>query len=84
MLHNRRSDRFPYGFERALTPEERVVTLWWEGSFAFEERVFLITAEELDPYLADYVRANRGRQLWRTHLTGRAAALSRRLRRGGS
>lgn len=79
VVHNRRRDRFPYGYERALSPQERVVTLWWEDSFEFGERV-LITADELDPYLADYVRANRSRQLWRTHLTGRVEALRRRLR----
>ena len=65
-----------------------MLTLWWEDSFEFDERV-LVTAEELDPYVADYVRANRARQLRRTHITGRLAALrrwllSRRPRQAGS
>ena len=59
VLHNRDSDRFPPGFQQALTPEERVVSLWWEGSFDYGERVFT-SAEELDPYLADFVSAHRG------------------------
>ncbi len=79
VVHNRRSDRFPYGFERALGAGERVVGLWWEGSFEFTERV-LVSADELDPYLAGYVRANRGRQLLRTHVTGRLDALARYVR----
>ena len=66
-----------------------MVTLWWEGSFEFGERV-IVTAEELDPYLADFVSANRGRQLWRTHVHAagrrpaprRVARLSRRLTAG--
>ena len=60
MLHGRDSDRFPPGFQAALSPEEqRVSALWWEGSFEYGERVF-VTAEELDPYLADFVDEHRG------------------------
>ncbi len=36
-----------------------MVSLWWEGSFEYGERVF-VTAEELDPYLADFVAEHRG------------------------
>ena len=58
VLHNRESDRFPAGFQQGLEPEQRVVSLWWEGSFKYGERVF-VSAEELDPYLADFVSENR-------------------------
>ncbi len=54
-LHGRDSDHFPQGFRDALTEEERVLTLWWEGSFDARERVFT-SAEELDPYLAGFVQ----------------------------
>ncbi len=54
VMHGRESDHFPAGFQETLTPEERVVTLWWEGSFEFGER-FFTDADELDPYLADFV-----------------------------
>jgi SAM-dependent methyltransferase len=60
VLHNRDSDRFPPGFQQTLRPEERVVSLWWEDSFAYRERVF-VAAEELDPYLADFVASHRRR-----------------------
>jgi len=80
VVHNRRSDRFPRGFERALTAEERVVALWWENSFDYGERV-LLSAEQLDPYVADFVSRNRGRQPRRTHVTARLAAMRRALRR---
>jgi hypothetical protein len=55
VLHNRESDRFPASFRDGLSPEQLVQTLWWEGSFGYGERVFM-SAEELDPYLADFVR----------------------------
>ena len=59
VLHARESDHFPAGFQQALAPEQRVLTLWWDESFEYEERVFT-SAEELDPYLADFVERNRG------------------------
>lgn len=58
VVHNRDSDRFPPGFQQRLTSEQRVHTLFWEGSFDYRERVF-VSAEQLDPYLADFVSANR-------------------------
>lgn len=58
VLHNRESDRFPPGFQDTLTDEERVVSLWWTGAFEYRERVF-VSAQELDPYLSDFVRAHR-------------------------
>ncbi len=54
VLHGRSSDQFPEGFLDELSDEEKVETLWWEGGFEAVERVFM-TAEELDPYLADFV-----------------------------
>jgi SAM-dependent methyltransferase len=55
VMHGRESDHFPSGFQEALSPEERVVTLWWEDSFEFGERFFR-TSEDLNRYLADFVR----------------------------
>lgn len=80
VVHNRRGDHFPIGFERALAAEERVIALWWVDSFEYGERVF-VAAEQLDPYIAGFVRRNRGRQPRRTHLTGRLEVLRRNLRR---
>ena len=80
VMHGRETDHFPSGFRDALTPEERVVQLWWEGSFEFGERV-MTGAEELDHYLAEFVsrelerrgavspvRQSRGRR-WRRGLS---------------
>jgi SAM-dependent methyltransferase len=58
VVHNRDSDRFPPGFQEALSAEQRVLTLWWEGSFEARERVFT-SAEELDPYVAGFVSRHR-------------------------
>ena len=57
-VHGRDEDRFPAGFRATLTEEERVQTLWWEGSFSYRERV-MMSAEEVDPYLADFVARHR-------------------------
>jgi methyltransferase family protein len=59
VLHSRASDHFPAGFREELSDEQRVQTLWWEGSFDYAERV-LMTPEALDSYLADFVAAHRG------------------------
>jgi hypothetical protein len=47
---NRRGSHLPAGSVDALSPDERVQTLWWEGSFPVSER-FLLTAAELDGFL---------------------------------
>jgi hypothetical protein len=78
VLHGRESDHFPAGFRDALTPEQRVQTLWWEGSFEYGERVFT-SAEELDPYVADFV--GRHRQLVEIPRAGLARRAVRALRR---
>jgi SAM-dependent methyltransferase len=70
VMHSRESDRFTRERWEALTPEQRVQTLWWRGGFDFRERVF-IEAAELDEYLARFVRENGGgdgrghRRWWR-------------------
>ena len=58
--------RFPRGFHATLSDDERVASLWWDGSFDYEERV-MTSGDELDPYLADFVtRALRARGMSRT------------------
>jgi len=59
VMHGRRSDHFPPDFHASLAAEDRVQTLWWERSFDFGERV-LMSADEVDPYLADFVARHRG------------------------
>jgi len=78
VLHGRDSDHFPAGFRDTLSDEERVLTLWWEGSFAARERVFT-SAEELNPYLSDFVQRELG-----TRPKPARRKLSRLRRRGGS
>jgi hypothetical protein len=48
VLHER--DHFPAGHVDQLSEDERVVQLWWEGSFEVEEIQFL-EADELHSYL---------------------------------
>lgn len=68
---NRRGSHLPEGAMSNAAPIERVQTLWWEGSFSVRER-FMLTAEELDGFLARQasqsparrVGANRGRLRW--------------------
>jgi hypothetical protein len=96
VLHGRRSDHFPAGFEAALTPEERVQWMWWDGAFEFDERTFEAPGE-LDAYLAGFVAEEasrrapvesaqasvwRRRQAWLRARTGRATRrLEARVRR---
>jgi hypothetical protein len=54
VMHGRASDHFPAGFRDSLTPEQRVVWLFWSGGFRARERIFL-DAPSLDAYLADFV-----------------------------
>lgn len=54
IVHGRDSDHFPAGFQERLSDEEKVQQLWWEEGFDYGERV-MTTAEEIDPYLADFV-----------------------------
>ena len=63
VLHGRATDHFPDGFHASLAPHERVTWMFWEDSFSFEEQE-LSTAEEVDPYLADFVREELGRRGW--------------------
>lgn len=53
-MHARREWHFPQGFWRTLDEEERVLALWWDGSFAFHEQIFF-NAEEADRYLRTFV-----------------------------
>jgi hypothetical protein len=57
VLQGREELRFPAGFADSLSDEDRVQTLFWEGSFEFGERVFY-EAAELDGYLAEFVAAH--------------------------
>jgi hypothetical protein len=83
VLHGSESNQFPPGFLDTLSPDERVQAFWWEGSFEFGERV-MMSAEELDPYLAEFV--TRHRQLVEERLPRRRGGRGRqamRLLRGG-
>jgi hypothetical protein len=58
LLHANPSFHFPPEFGAALTPEERVLTLFWEGELPAAETVFT-DAEGLDSYLQAFVARNR-------------------------
>ena len=79
---------FPNGYAQALPEEDRNHALWWEGSFAFRERLFYEDGE-LRSYLTDFVAANLGRvpqsQLARAYVPGRGGLAGRLLSlvRGG-
>ena len=54
-LLTRKSSHFPSGFADTLRAEDKVLTLWWEDSFHFAERVFY-DFTEFDEYLDGFVR----------------------------
>jgi len=72
IVHGKKANHFPPGFWHVLSPEVHAQPFWWEGSFAYRERIF-IGPEELDPYLSDFVRENR-------HLVPRLHRLASRLK----
>ena len=55
-MHARPELHFPRDAYDALTPEERVQQLWWNGPFPVRERIFMVP-EELEAYLAAIVPA---------------------------
>ena len=68
IVHGRESFQVPREAWEALTTEERVETLWWQGAVDARERVF-VEPEELDRHLERVVEesAQRGRRRrWRT------------------
>jgi hypothetical protein len=58
VIHGPEQNHFPSSFYRTLSEEDKAQRLWWEGSFECAERIML-SAEELDPYLAEFVAAHR-------------------------
>ncbi len=73
ILHGRERFQLPRTLWEVLGPEEKVESLWWQGSFDAAERVF-VDSEKLDRYLEEVVESQRGR------IPGRGSVL-RRLRR---
>ena len=56
-IHGSDSFSFPPGFVNGLDHAQRVQALFWTGSFDYEE-IVMLTSEELDRYLAEFVEAN--------------------------
>ncbi len=63
-----------------LAPDERVATLFWEGSFGFRERVFFVH-DELDDYLAGFAARHREELAARVPRPTLRERVARRLRR---
>jgi hypothetical protein len=72
VIHGKKRFQVPTEVARQLTPEQRVQTLWWEGSFNVRERIFVGDIEEFQQYLEAVVpNGGRRRKRWRWN-TGRA------------
>ena len=76
VLQGRRECRFPSGFANSLRPEERIQTLFWECGFEFAERI-MMTPEELDAYLSEFVAGHGGAHGLGSRLRRRALGLIR-------
>lgn len=57
VIHANPEYHFPHSFWRGLGEEEKVQTLWWEGSFEARERVILDESLDAIGYLRDFVDA---------------------------
>ena len=58
VIHGPEANHFPSRFYRTLSEEDKAQSLWWQGSFEYGERI-MMSGEELDPYLAEFVAAHR-------------------------
>lgn len=65
LIHGDRRFQVPPKVAAALTAEQRVQTLWWEGGFPARERIFIESPQELDEYLLAVVPP-RSRRRWNT------------------
>jgi hypothetical protein len=73
---NRSGSHLPAGSTAGMAPEERVQTLWWEGSFEARER-FMLTAEELDGFLERMAGGATGAMRPRSRLRGALRRVAR-------
>lgn len=78
IVHGRERFQLPHAVWSALSEEERVVRMWWEGSFQAEEHVFT-EPEELDRWLESVVIS---REAGAGDAGPRRGGLLRRLRGG--
>jgi Methyltransferase domain len=58
VIHGPEANWFPLSFYETLSEEQKAQTLWWEGSFEYGERI-MMSGPELDPYLSEFVAAQR-------------------------
>jgi hypothetical protein len=78
-LHARPDRHLSAAFHARLAPEQRTACLWWSGSFAYGEEVF-VDGEALDAYLREPVLAHEpgrlspsgGARAWRARARRRA------------
>jgi hypothetical protein len=80
VIHALEGYYFPEPLGALLTEEERVATMFWEGSFEYSERIFYEHAD-LDRYLAGFVRDHRPALESRVPRASRLARLRAALRR---
>lgn len=79
VIHGPAANWFPNRFHRRMSEDDKAQALWWEGSFDYGERIML-TAEELDPYLSEYVAAHRSGSRVRDRISDLLKLASDRIR----
>ena len=79
VIHGPEANFFPSRFYETLTEEQKVQQLWWEGSFDYGERMML-SEEELDPWLEEFVAANRPPRRVRDRVSARLRRVADRIR----
>jgi len=63
-VHFYESDKFPRDFWVNLAPDEKVVSLWWEGTFDVEEKLYT-DFDDLHADLEDFVTKGLASHAWR-------------------
>jgi len=83
VMHGMPAAHFPPDFYGTLRDDERVQSLWWEGSFTASERTF-VDAEGLDTFLASFVSQELRRRGLARSLRRAAASSDAASARGGT
>lgn len=79
VIHGPERNFFPWRFYMSLTDEQKVQKLWWKESFEYGEHV-MISAEDLDAYLADFVAEHRQASVARDHVSQVLRRIANRIR----
>jgi hypothetical protein len=79
VIHGREANYFPTSFYRTLSEDQKAEPFWWRDEFEFGERI-MMSYEEVDPFLEDFVAAHRPGRPGRDRASSYLRRLANRIR----